>query len=299
MSLVIRVLNRKGSELCSLELDNDSTTDDLKKAFYKKFQRWYPDRQYFTIGTDASRVVLQAGKKLSEYKLKTNDTVVFKDLGPQISWKTVFHVEYFGPILFHLLNFYIPQLFYPGYDIKPYCYIQKVAFWCVMIHFLKREFETAFIHRFSNATMPLLNIFKNSTHYWILSGVFLSYFLYHPLFLPTKSDTVVFLFFLAFLVAELLNFVSHYQLRCLRSEGGRERGNPRGQLFELVACANYTYESAAWLIFAIFTQTFTAYVFFLVSFGQMAIWALKKQKQLRKEFPTELRNRKAIIPFIL
>ena len=50
----------------------------------------------------------------------------------------------------------------------------------VLGHYLKREFETIFIHRFSNATMPFLNVFKNSTHYWILLGFGSMYFFLHP-----------------------------------------------------------------------------------------------------------------------
>ena len=44
---------------------------------------------------------------------------------------------------------------------------------------LKRELETIFVHT-SNATMPAFNIFKNSGHYWILSGFNLAYFIYGP-----------------------------------------------------------------------------------------------------------------------
>lgn len=36
----------------------------------------------------------------------------------------------------------------------------------VLLHFIKREFETLFIHRFSNATMPIHRLPINCFHYW-------------------------------------------------------------------------------------------------------------------------------------
>ena len=40
----------------------------------------------------------------------------------------------------------------------------------VLLHYVKRELETAFVHRFSSETMPLINVFKNSFHYYVLFG---------------------------------------------------------------------------------------------------------------------------------
>ena len=36
----------------------------------------------------------------------------FKDLGPQISWKTVFLVEYAGPLILYLWIYQRPWIFY-------------------------------------------------------------------------------------------------------------------------------------------------------------------------------------------
>ena len=40
-------------------------------------------------------------------------------------------------------------------------------------------------------------------------------------------------------------------------------------------------------------------LFLGVGFGQMAIWALGKHRNYKKEFPDYPRGRKAIIPFLL
>ena len=42
-------------------------------------------------------------KPLSEYFIVDEVTLIFKDLGPQISWTTVFLVEYAGPIVITLI----------------------------------------------------------------------------------------------------------------------------------------------------------------------------------------------------
>lgn len=257
--------------------------------------RWDVNRQYFTKGVDASRVVLKPETKLTAQGVVDGDTVIFKDLGRQISWKTVFHIEYAGPILMHALCYYLGSLVY-GKEVA-HSYTQTVAFWCVVGHYLKREYETHFIHRFSNATMPFFNVFKNSAHYWLLGGLFIAYFLYHPSFTATWSDQTVNILAIIFVLCELGNFYSHYQLRNLRTPGTRERRNPRGFMFELTSCANYTFEVFAWLVFSIMVQTLTSWLFLLVSTAQIAQWSIKKHKLLNKEFG-KVPGRKILFPFI-
>jgi len=256
------------------------------------------DRQYFTIGSGKSRVTLKEGKLHDVYGLKDGDTVVFKDLGLQVGYRTVFYVEYFGPLLMHALPFFFPEIVY-GQEAQR-SYLQKVAFWCVIGHYVKRELESALVHRFSNATMPVFNIFKNSFHYWVLGGIAVSYFLYHPKYTNSASPATVMTCVAMFILCELGNLHSHLTLAALRPPGTRARGNPRGGMFELVSCANYTYEIFAWVAFCIFTQTLTAYLFLFVSTGQIAIWALKKHKALKREFGKTNwpRGRKILFPFL-
>lgn len=159
------------------------------------------------------------------------------------------------------------------------------------------RYETHFIHRFSNATMPFFNVFKNSAHYWLLGGLFIAYFLYHPAYTPQWSDSIVNALAALMLLAEAGNFYSHYQLRNLRAPGTRERKNPRGGMFELTSCANYTYEVAAWLFFSIMVGTLTSWMFLAVSTAQIAAWSVKKHVALNKEFG-KVKGRKILFPFI-
>lgn len=80
----------------------------------------------------------------------------------------------------------------------------RLAYACVTFHFLKREYESVFVHRFSNSTMPLRNLFQNSFHYWVLSGLLIGYYLYSPGFL-SPSPIIVYpalLFFIVGLVSQ-------------------------------------------------------------------------------------------------
>src|SRR3569833_721568 len=92
-----------------------------------------------------------------------------------MGWRTVFLVEYFGPILIHGLFYYLgPRIsipyFYADAERAPATDIQRLLFVLFQIHFVKRELETAFLHKFAANTMPAFNIFRNSAFYWLVGG---------------------------------------------------------------------------------------------------------------------------------
>jgi very-long-chain enoyl-CoA reductase len=167
----------------------------------------------------------------------------------------------------------------------------------ICLHYAKREFETLFVHRFSAATMPARNIFKNSFHYWILSGAFLGYFAYGPTS-PTAGaihPILTTLGLLSYAVGELGNLNAHLILRSLRSSGGKERGIPRGLGFNIVTCPNYMFEALVWIGVSLVTRSWATVIFAVISVGQMALWAKKKERRYRREFGDKYKNKRFVI----
>jgi len=227
----------------------------------------------------------------------------------QIDWRTVFIIEYFGPMIIHPLIFLFRGTIYrnpnPTQPFPKPTQSAAFSFALILIHFMKRELETLYVHRFSNATMPVRNIFKNSFHYWVLAGLNIALFTYTPsLESPTAHPAPAWTIWLGcalFLVGEAGNFWAHMTLREMRSEGGKERREPTTGLFGLirVTCPNYTMEILAWLGIWLVNRSLSTGVFVAVAVVQMALWAKKKERRYRSELGDKYRRKRSVmIPFI-
>ena len=140
---------------------------------------------------------------------------------------------------------------------------------CVLItlHFVKRELETMFLHRFSAATMPTWNIFRNSAHYWLLAGANMAFWCYRsdsPIAQPS-NPLVVYPSLLLYTIGELGNLRTHIILRNLRSSGGKERGIPQGLGFSICTCPNYMFEIIAWIGILLLTRSLSTLLFMMVA----------------------------------
>jgi len=180
-----------------------------------------------------------------------------------------------------------------------------IACMCWLLQYGMRLWETQFIHRLSDGTMPHTNILKNCSYYWIFTCL-VAYFVNHPLYTPaTYGDKQVYAALAGFLFCELGNFSIHVLFRNLRPAGTKERkipmptADPMTKLFNLVSCPNYTYEVGSWICFTILSQTLTAGLFTFAGAFQMTLWAIKKHKGYRKEFKDYPRGRKSIFPFLI
>ncbi|KAJ7119469.1 3-oxo-5-alpha-steroid 4-dehydrogenase-domain-containing protein [Mycena epipterygia] len=281
------------------------TVRDVKAAIAQTYPSFYVARQKISLP--------EAPKALSDdsailFGSAGDAELAVGDLGPQVQWLTVFLVEYIGPLIIHPLIYHLPKLFY-GVDVQ-HSSLQKSVYAMVLLHFTKRELETLFVHRFSHATMPLFNIFKNSIHYHLLSGLFLAYDIYRPGFsAPAVAGTwrdqssLLGAAWVVWTFAELSNLSTHLTVRALRPPGTTTRAVPLGYGFSApfnLACPNYFFELVGWGVIGAMSGSLAAGFFFVMSGWQMLVWAVKKHRAYQKEFGDKYpRNRKAMIPFII
>ncbi|KAL3655868.1 hypothetical protein CASFOL_000264 [Castilleja foliolosa] len=251
-------------------------------------KKYYPSRQRLILplppGSKGRPTVLHYKKSLKEYVdgNKNELTVVFKDLGPQVNYSTLFFFEYLGPLILYPVFYYFPdvyQLFgYKGERVTHPAQSYALYYWS--LHYFKRIMETFFVHRFSHATSPLSNVFRNCAYYWTF-GAWIAYYVNHPLYTPV-SDRQMKVGFAFGLLCQVSNFYCHILLRSLRSSDGGGYQIPYGFLFNIVTCANYTTEIYQWLGFNVATQTIAGCVFMAVAASIMTNWALAKHRRLKK-----------------
>lgn len=172
-----------------------------------------------------------------------------------------------------------------------------VAGWMVFAHFLKRDLEVLFLHKYSGETE--LNAARMIGTVYAFVALMISLVSVSP----TSSDlSFVSLYSGAplFLVGSLGNLYHHYLLAQLRSNSSKKYVAPRGGLFELVAAPHYLFELIAWLGIAIASQQLTGYLN-LLSMGMYLSarsqnqnkW--NKNKFSEKEWPA---SRKNLVPFV-
>lgn len=217
--------------------------------------------------------------------------------GVQIAWRTVFIVEYLGPLLIHPLMLALRPYLYPWTTLTPLSSTQLLTFYMIMAHFAKRELETIFVHKFSSSTMPAWNIFRNSAFYWLLWGLLSAYALYSPTSLAATADEplVDMAGLVVFILGEAANAAVHLHLSSLRSRGGTERKIPTGLGFSIVTCPNYMFEVIGWVGAIITSRSWALAVSLVVGCFYMGMWAKGKERAYRKEFGDKYKKKRYVM----
>jgi len=229
-------------------------------------------------------MVLQKDKPLSHYGIvpDTTNIIEFKDLGPQISWRTLYLTEYFGPFILYLWTYFRPDLLYGDHTgSSTPTYIQSLACICFLGHFGRRIFESAFVHKWSGDTLGLYFLAKNSAYYW-LAGALVGYSTNHPSYTPIVSYEIIKIALIIFWVCQVANAWVHLQLSWSRPPGSVTKVMPRGFLWTItrVSFPNYFFEILIWITWNIAFFSIAGVLYLLVGSVQMGIWAKKKARNL-------------------
>ncbi|KAI4240734.1 MAG: hypothetical protein L6R40_004979 [Gallowayella cf. fulva] len=267
-----------------LSLPSTSTSSDLY-AQLAKSSKTSIHRLRITKGSDGSLIPNTTSLPVSDTGLRDGSSIYVKDLGPQLSWRLVFILEYLGPLLIHPILYLLLLPRHSSNNTTPSS-LQTLSCILITLHFLKRELETLFLHRFSAATMPLFNLFKNSAHYWLLAGLNIAFWTYRdgaPA-AGASNPWITWPSVALYTIGELGNLNAHLVLRSLRSAGGSERGIPHGLGFGLVTCPNYMFETLAWTGICGVTWSLASVLFAAVAVVQMALWAKKREVRYRRDF---------------
>ena len=243
--VTINLIDSKRKPLGSLVTDKPIKVAALKEHIATKYHipknrqrlltwsngaQWHVLEDNKAIGGPSTSSSPSSGQVGSKTEEEGSITLLVKDLGVQIGWRTVFLLEYLGPILIHL---YYALRVNNWSRLVP---LQRVFLLSILVHYLKREYETVLVHRFSHDTMPIFNLFKNCAHYWALGGWFIARHIYEPGYATgglltgykSKLYPVQWLYFALFLVFEGCNFYTHLVLRGLRPAGTSKRAIPYG-----------------------------------------------------------------------
>ncbi|KAI0203175.1 3-oxo-5-alpha-steroid 4-dehydrogenase-domain-containing protein [Astrocystis sublimbata] len=324
MGFTLKVTNRSRRGLkglpSTIELPDDATVESAKKQIASATHT--SDFNRIGIFDPVSKKTFKDRNALvrdQEPVMKLKEIVV-KDLGPQISWRLVYLCEYFGPLIFHPLFVGVRHHLYPA--VYPYIKgfvplpnlaaasgaltpVQHAVFLMVMAHFVKRELEVLFVHKFSANTMPASFIVRNSFFYWVFAGLLGALEVYAPFSLaareePFLSSPLNVLGLALYVVGELCNANVHWYLSSLRKPGETARKIPTGLGFKLVTCPNYMFEIIAWAGIILVARAPSLVVFIFIGSYFMYTWAWGKEKAYRKQFGDKYKKKRSVIlPYLL
>jgi very-long-chain enoyl-CoA reductase len=170
------------------------------------------------------------------------------------------------------------------------------------LHFVRRTWESAFVHRYSKPSIGPGDYVTEYVYYWGF-GAWIAWSVTASGLRPPLVSLQL-LGLVLFGLAEASNAWVHLTLRNLRALGGRERQIPRGFLFQRLSCPHYLCEILSWVGFNLVTQTWAGVAFMLVGVGILGAWAHARHAAYRKEFDGRdgreqyPEQRRALIPFV-
>ncbi|KAK6138006.1 hypothetical protein DH2020_028260 [Rehmannia glutinosa] len=164
------------------------------------------------------------------------------------------------------------------------------------IHFLKRDLEVLFLHKFSGFTVLETAVIISATY--LASAASMVYFQHQTQGFPEPSIDLKYVGVVVFMLGTCGNFYHHYLLSKLREKSDKGYKIPQGGLFSLVICPHYLFEILTFIGISFISQTVFSYLCALGS----ALYLLARSNATRKwylsKFENFPKNMKALIPYV-
>lgn len=164
------------------------------------------------------------------------------------------------------------------------------------IHFLKRDLEVLFIHKFSGNAALDHSIVISTSYVLITAGTIYAQYLSRGL--PEPSVDLKYVGVVVFFIGIGGNFYHHYLLSDLRKEGEKQYKIPRGGLFSLVICPHYLFELLGFLGISLISQTIYAFFFTIGTAGYLVGRSYATRKWYLSKFEDFPKDVKALIPYV-
>lgn len=166
----------------------------------------------------------------------------------------------------------------------------------ITIHFLKRDLEVLYVHKFSAFTVLDSVIIISATY--LAAAVCMIFFHHQTQGLPEPSIDLKYLGLVVFVVGISGNLYHHYLLSKLRQKNDKGYKIPRGGLFSLIVCPHYLFEITTFVGISLISQTIYSY---LCAVG-IAFYLLGRSYVTRNWYLSKFENFpksvKALIPFV-
>ena len=300
MKIEIKSLLKNTYEKFTVEINESDIVYDLKKIVYLKIEGkisleeieffYFSDEKNFE-----SKIYLDNNSlNIIEFfpELKRKKKLYLNKKQKQMNIINVNLIEYSIPIFLLLIFVYFKGIY--NLNIN-----QKISIFMIIFHFLKRDFESFYVHIHSKSIEFNLMLIE-FVYYIFYFGIFCCFNLIfndneNNNFLNKKHFFCLILFF----ISEICNFHCHLILRNLRIfNNNNEIKIPKGNLFKFVYKANYFWEIFVWFSIAFFTNLKSFYAFAILGTFVMCFWAVEEKKKFDEKFGKNL-IKKAIFPFIL
>jgi len=218
--------------------------------------------------------------------------------GPNVSTRNGMMFLYTPGILIALYFFVQIGIFIPAAIMENRGALMAVL---IAVHFAKRVFESAFVHKYSG-TMPVTTCLTITSLYAIMSPAHCYYAQLAPPFKTAPGELLRSIGLVLYVVGILGNFYHHYLLATLRKPGETGYKVPHGGFFDLlggVATPHYFFELIEWLGVALVSQHVNSFMLLVGMFLYLADRATAQTEwsktALKDEYP---KTRKHMIPML-